>query len=106
MAGRISDRDIAAIREQVRIEDVVGDYVQLKRAGADSLKGLCPFHNEKSPSFHVRPNHVISTALAVVRAATCTRSYRRSSTSASSRRLNCSPTGSATRSVTPARRPV
>jgi DNA primase len=57
MAGRISDRDIAAIREQVRIEDVVGDYVQLKHAGADSLKGLCPFHNEKSPSFHVRPNH-------------------------------------------------
>ncbi|MBS9536174.1 DNA primase [Mycobacterium sp. M1] len=57
MAGRISDRDIAAIREQVRIEDVVGDYVQLRRAGADSLKGLCPFHNEKSPSFHVRPNH-------------------------------------------------
>ena len=57
MAGRISERDIAAIREQVRIEDVVGDYVQLKRAGADSLKGLCPFHNEKSPSFHVRPNH-------------------------------------------------
>ncbi|MCV7380734.1 DNA primase [Mycobacterium alsense] len=57
MAGRISDRDIAAIREKVRIEDVVGDYVQLKKAGADSLKGLCPFHNEKSPSFHVRPNH-------------------------------------------------
>jgi DNA primase len=57
MAGRISDRDIAAIREQARIEDVVGDYVQLRRAGADSHKGLCPFHNEKSPSFHVRPNH-------------------------------------------------
>ncbi|NKZ12300.1 DNA primase [Mycolicibacterium septicum DSM 44393] len=57
MAGRISDRDIAAIREKVRIEDVVGDYVQLRRAGADSMKGLCPFHDEKSPSFHVRPNH-------------------------------------------------
>jgi DNA primase len=57
MAGRIPDRDVAAIRERVRIEEVVGDYVQLKRAGADSLKGLCPFHNEKSPSFHVRPNH-------------------------------------------------
>lgn len=57
MAGRISDRDIAAIREKVHIEDVVGDYVQLRRAGADSLKGLCPFHDEKSPSFHVRPNH-------------------------------------------------
>ena len=55
--GRIPDRDIAAIRERVNIEDVVGDYVQLRRAGADSLKGLCPFHDEKSPSFHVRPNH-------------------------------------------------
>ena len=57
MAGRISDRDIAAIREKTRIEDVVGDYVQLRRAGADSMKGLCPFHDEKSPSFHVRPHH-------------------------------------------------
>ena len=57
MAGRISDRDIAAIRERVSIEDVVGDYVQLRRAGADSMKGLCPFHDEKSPSFHVRPTH-------------------------------------------------
>lgn len=35
----------------------MGEYVSLKRAGADSLKGLCPFHDEKSPSFHVRPNH-------------------------------------------------
>ncbi|MDT5200797.1 MAG: primase [Mycobacterium sp.] len=57
MAGRISDRDIAAIRERVNIDEVVGDYVQLRRAGADSLKGICPFHDEKSPSFHVRPNH-------------------------------------------------
>ena len=55
--GRVSDRDIATIRERNPIEDVVGDYVQLRRAGADSLKGLCPFHDEKSPSFHVRPNH-------------------------------------------------
>ncbi len=36
---------------------MVGEYVALKRAGADSIKGLCPFHDEKSPSFHVRPNH-------------------------------------------------
>src|ERR1700754_5308194 len=57
MAGRIPDRDIATIRERVRIEEVIGDYVQLRRAGVDSLKGLCPFHDEKSPSFHVRPNH-------------------------------------------------
>ena len=57
MAGRIPERDITAIREQTRIEDIVGDYVALRRAGADSMKGLCPFHDEKSPSFHVRPNH-------------------------------------------------
>lgn len=57
MTGRIPERDIAAIRERVRIEDVVGEYVALKRAGADSMRGLCPFHDEKSPSFHVRPNH-------------------------------------------------
>ncbi|WP_305091822.1 DNA primase [Prescottella sp. R16] len=57
MAGRIPDRDIAAVRERTRIEDVVGEYVSLKRAGGDSMKGLCPFHDEKSPSFHVRPNH-------------------------------------------------
>ena len=57
MAGRIPDRDIAAIRERTHIEDIVGDYVSLKRAGGDSMKGLCPFHDEKSPSFHVRPNH-------------------------------------------------
>ncbi|GAB10796.1 DNA primase [Gordonia araii NBRC 100433] len=57
MPGRIPDRDITAIREQVRIEDVIGDYVALRRAGADRLTGLCPFHDEKTPSFHVRPNH-------------------------------------------------
>ncbi|WP_045823337.1 DNA primase [Williamsia herbipolensis] len=57
MPGRIPDRDITAIRERTNIEDIVGDYVALRRAGADSLKGLCPFHDEKSPSFHVRPNH-------------------------------------------------
>ncbi|WP_137723708.1 DNA primase [Prescottella subtropica] len=57
MAGRIPDRDIAAVRDRTRIEDVVGEYVSLKRAGGDSMKGLCPFHDEKSPSFHVRPNH-------------------------------------------------
>ena len=55
--GRIPDADVSAIRDKIRIEDLVGDYVQLRRAGADSLKGLCPFHDEKSPSFHVRPNH-------------------------------------------------
>lgn len=54
--GRIPDRDIAAVRERTHIEEIVGDYVALRRSGADSMKGLCPFHDEKSPSFHVRPN--------------------------------------------------
>ncbi len=57
MAGRIRDADIAEVRERNRIDEVVGEYVALRRAGADSLKGLCPFHDEKTPSFNVRPGH-------------------------------------------------
>ncbi|MHD0160496.1 DNA primase [Corynebacterium diphtheriae] len=55
--GRIPDSDIQAIRERTPIEEIVGEYVQFKPAGADSLKGLSPFKEEKTPSFHVRPNH-------------------------------------------------
>lgn len=55
--GRIPEADIQAIREQAQIEEIVGEYVQLKPAGVDSLKGLSPFKDEKTPSFHVRPNH-------------------------------------------------
>ncbi|MGH3910349.1 MAG: DNA primase [Pseudonocardiaceae bacterium] len=57
MAGRIRDADIAEVRERNRIDEVVGEYVALRRAGAGSLKGLCPFHDEKTPSLNVRPGH-------------------------------------------------
>ncbi len=52
--GRIKDEDIEALREQVNIVDVISDYVQLKKAGR-LFKGLCPFHDEKTPSFMVDP---------------------------------------------------
>jgi DNA primase len=55
MAGRISDEDIAAVRERSPIDEVVGEYLQLRNAGGGSLKGLCPFHDEKTPSFNVTP---------------------------------------------------
>ena len=55
MAGLIRREDIEAVRERARIEDVVGEHVTLKNAGVGSLKGLCPFHDERTPSFHVRP---------------------------------------------------
>ncbi|MDM7885004.1 DNA primase [Curtobacterium sp. RHCKG23] len=55
MAGRIARNDIDEVRSRVNIADVVGDHVTLKSAGVGSLKGLCPFHDERSPSFHVRP---------------------------------------------------
>ena len=57
MAGRIRDSDIAELRDRTRIDELIGEYVALRRAGAGSLKGLCPFHDEKSPSFTVRPSH-------------------------------------------------
>lgn len=55
MAGRIRKSDIDEVRSRINIADVVGDYVALKPAGIGSLKGLCPFHDERNPSFHVRP---------------------------------------------------
>lgn len=55
MVGLIKREDIEAVRERARIEDVVGEHVTLKSGGVGSLKGLCPFHDEKTPSFHVRP---------------------------------------------------
>jgi DNA primase len=56
VAGRIRDEDIAAVRDRARIDDVVREYVTLKSAGGGSLKGLCPFHDERTPSFHVTPS--------------------------------------------------
>jgi DNA primase len=55
MPGRIRDADIAEIRERATIDGVVGEYVSLRSAGGGSMKGLCPFHDERSPSFHVTP---------------------------------------------------
>ena len=55
MAGRIRDEDIALVREKSAIDEVAGEYLQLRNAGGGSLKGLCPFHDEKTPSFNVTP---------------------------------------------------
>ena len=56
MSGRIRDTDVTYVRDNSPIDDVVGDYVQLKNAGGGQKKGLCPFHDEKTPSFHVTPS--------------------------------------------------
>lgn len=55
--GRIPDSDIEAIRQRAPLDEIVGEYVQLKPAGHDSLKGLSPFKDERTASFHVRPAH-------------------------------------------------
>ncbi|MDR1354867.1 MAG: DNA primase [Propionibacteriaceae bacterium] len=52
---RIMDEDIATVRERARIEEVVSSYITLRRSGSD-WQGLCPFHDEKTPSFHVTPS--------------------------------------------------
>ena len=56
MPGRIRNEDVVLVRERARIDEVVREHVSLKNAGGASLKGLCPFHDEKSPSFHVTPS--------------------------------------------------
>ena len=56
MAGRIKAEDVTYVRDHSALDDVVSDYVQLKNAGGGQKKGLCPFHDEKSPSFHVTPS--------------------------------------------------
>ena len=56
MAGRIRDEDVVTVRERAHIADVISEGgVQLKQAGGGRLKGLCPFHDEKTPSFNVNP---------------------------------------------------
>ena len=55
MAGRIKADDIALVKERSSIEDVVREHVTLRPAGPGSMKGLCPFHDEKTPSFNIRP---------------------------------------------------
>ncbi len=54
MQSRIPESFIQDLLARVDVVDVVGRYVQLKKGGANYL-GLCPFHNEKSPSFTVSP---------------------------------------------------
>ena len=56
MAGRIRDEDIATVRERSPVDEVIGEYLQLRNAGGGSVKGLCPFHDEKTPSFNVTPS--------------------------------------------------
>ncbi len=56
MPGRIRQEDVEAVRERADIVKVVSAYLQLKKAGRDSLQGLCPFHPEKTPSFSVSPS--------------------------------------------------
>jgi DNA primase len=51
--AKIKEDDIDALRERADIVEVVSAHSQLKRSGAHTFKGLCPFHSEKTPSFQV-----------------------------------------------------
>ncbi len=55
MAGLIRPEDVQEVKERTSIEDIVREHVTLRSGGAGALKGLCPFHDEKTPSFNVRP---------------------------------------------------
>ncbi|WP_228389516.1 DNA primase [Cumulibacter manganitolerans] len=55
VAGLIKNEDIQEVRQRANIADVIGEYVTLRNSGGGNLKGLCPFHDEKTPSFSVSP---------------------------------------------------
>ncbi|MCT2008361.1 DNA primase [Micrococcus lylae] len=55
MAGLIVRKDIDLVRERADLKAIVEEYVTLRSAGVGSFKGLCPFHDERTPSFHIRP---------------------------------------------------
>ena len=55
MAGRIRQADVDEVKARTNIADIIGERVALKTAGVGAMKGLCPFHDERSPSFNVRP---------------------------------------------------
>ena len=55
MPGRIRQADVDEVKARTNIADIIGERVALKSAGVGALKGLCPFHDERSPSFNVRP---------------------------------------------------
>ena len=55
MAGRIRQADVDEVKARTNIADIIGERVALKPAGIGAMKGLCPFHDERSPSFNVRP---------------------------------------------------
>lgn len=55
MAGLIRKEDIDEVRARTDIREIIEGYVSLKSAGIGTFKGLCPFHDERTPSFNVRP---------------------------------------------------
>jgi DNA primase len=59
LAGRIREESITAVREATDLVALVGEYVALRPAGGSRMKGLCPFHQEKTPSFTVNPERGI-----------------------------------------------
>lgn len=63
--ARYSDEVINDVRQSNDIVDVISQYVHLKRSGRNFF-GLCPFHNEKSPSFQFHQINKFSIALDVV----------------------------------------
>lgn len=56
MSRRFTESDLAEVRDRTDLRDLISPHVDLKRAGGGSYKGLCPFHDERTPSFVVTPS--------------------------------------------------
>src|SRR5687767_15616749 len=68
--AKIKEDDIDALRDRADIVDIVSGYTTLKKAGANTFKGLCPLHSEKTPSFSVNAGtglfHCLSAETGVI----------------------------------------
>ena len=88
MAGRILEEDKERLRQAIDVARVVGEHVTLRSGGMNSLKGLCPFHDERTPSFTVNPTTGLWHCFGCEKAGTSSLLFRRSIIFPSQRLLN------------------
>ena len=98
LMARYTDDSKERVRDAVDMVDLVGARTELRRAGANRYIGLCPFHDERTPSFAIDPARSSTTASAAARAATSFTFVQETEGLDFAGALECSPTATASSS--------